>query len=192
MIGIVLFFGTHSVSMFALSLRDRMVSTSPLLWKFGYGVISLVGLVLMSLGYIELKANPTVLYIPPAWLYYIPPVLLLPVFILFLAPYFPGWISRSLRHPQLVAVKSWALSHLLVNGTLGDVLLFGSFLLWGGALRVSIRCQREGAVRPVPGAPPSRVNDIILVIVGLLFYGLFVAWAHYAWFGVDPVIVFRG
>ena len=188
--GMVLFFGMHSVAIVAPSFRDRLAKAKPLAWKGVYSLISIAGFLLIIAGYSESRLQPTVLYTPPAWLYWVPPVLLLPMFILALAPYFPGRISTTTRHPQLIAVKSWALAHLLVNGMLADVLLFGSFLVWGGVLRVAIK-RREIPRKP-PSAPASRANDAIVVILGLALYALFVLWAHSAWFGVDPVIMFRG
>lgn len=185
LLGMLLFFGTHSISAIALPLRDRLAARSEGAWKTTYSLLSLAGLVLIVIGYGQARQDPTVLYTPPAWLYSVVPILLLPTFILFLAPYFPGWIKTKTKHPQLVAVKLWALAHLLVNGTLADVLLFSAFLVWGGAVRVSLKRR---PVRPVPAAPPSKANDFILVVLGLAVYGLFAFWLHARWFGVDPLI----
>ena len=189
LIGLVLFFGMHSASVVALPLRDGLAASKPLVWKSLYSLVSLAGFVLIVIGYAEARLEPQILYTPPAWLYYVPPILLLPMFILFLAPYFPGWISRTTKHPQLTAVKTWAFAHLLVNGTLADVLLFGTFVFWGGAVRFSLKYREP---RPVPSASTSKANDMILVIVGFAAYLAFVFWAHRAWFGVDPLIMFRG
>jgi uncharacterized membrane protein len=186
-IGLVLFFGMHSASVVALPLRDGLAASKPLVWKAVYSLVSLAGFVLIIFGYAEARTEPIILYTPPAWLYYVPAILLLPMFILLLAPYFPGWISRTTRHPQLIAAKSWALTHLLVNGALADVLLFSSFVLWGGAVRLSLKYREP---RPLPSASTSKANDVMLVIVGLAAYFVFVHWAHQAWFGVDPLIMF--
>ncbi|MDH3532794.1 MAG: NnrU family protein, partial [Gammaproteobacteria bacterium] len=105
--GIVLFFGMHSVSILALPLRDRIAAKSDLVWKAAYGLVSLIGIVLMVRGYAELRQTPTVLYVPPAGLRHVAALLMLPVFAFFIAPYFPGRIKRALKHPQLVAVKAW-------------------------------------------------------------------------------------
>lgn len=184
-LGMVLFFGVHSMSVVALPLRDRLAAKSEWGWKGIYGLVSLAGLVLIALGYADTQLEPTVLYTPPGWLYMVVPVLLLPTFVLFLAPYFPGRISFTLKHPQLVSVKLWALAHLLVNGTVADVLLFGVFLLWAVSVRISLKRR---VPRAVPGAPPSGLNDLIVIILGLGVYALFVFWLHQRWFGVDPLI----
>ena len=183
LIGIVLFFGMHSASIVALPLRDRIVAKSENAWKGVYAIASLVGIVLMVRGYADLRQAPSYLYVSPAWLRHVAALLMLPVFAFFIAPYFPGRISKALKHPQLVAVKLWAFAHLLVNGTLADVLLFGSFLVWAVMDRVSLKNR---PARPIAGAPESRTNDIILVVVGLALYAVFALYAHEWLFGVRP------
>ena len=184
LLGIVLFFGIHSMSIFALDLRDTLAAKNELAWKGFYGLVSLIGIVLMVRGYSELRETPTLLYTTPLWMRHVAAVLLLPTFILFFAPYFPGRIRTAAKHPQLVAVKLWSVAHLLVNGTLADVLLFGSFLAWAVADRISMK---KRPTRPVPGAPEAAANDIILVVVGLVVYVAFVFWLHGILFGVNVV-----
>jgi uncharacterized membrane protein len=183
LIGIVLFFGMHSASIVALPLRDRIIANSENAWKGIYSIASLVGVVLMVRGYADLKATPTLLYVAPVWLRHVSALLLLPVFVFFVAPYFPGRIKKALKHPQLAAVKLWALAHLLVNGTLADVLLFGSFLVWAVVDRISLKNR---PARPLPGAPESSMNDVIAVVLGLALYAVFAFWAHEWLFGMRP------
>ena len=183
LIGIVLFFGMHSISIVAEPMRDRFVARSEPGWKAVYGLVSLAGIILMVRGYGDLRQMPTVLYVPPVWLRHVAAVLMLPIFVLFLAPYFPGKIKTTAKHPQLAAVKLWAFAHLLANGTLADVLLFGSFLVWAIADRVSMKRR---VARPISGAPESKFNDLILVVVGLLIYAAFVLWWHEMLVGRRP------
>lgn len=173
----------HSVAIVALPLRDKMAAKSDMGWKAMYAVASLIGIVLMVRGYAELRLTPTVLYVPPMWLRHIAAILMLPAFAFFIAPYFPGRIKAALKHPQLIAVKIWALAHLLVNGNLADVLLFGSFLIWAVVDRVSMK---KRVARPLPGAPESKANDVIVVVVGLLLYVVFVMWGHETLIGMKP------
>jgi len=182
-LGLVLFFGVHSVSIVALPLRDRLAARSELGWKAFYAVVSAIGLVFVVRGYEELRLAPTVLYASPFWLRYAAAVILLPFFALVLAPYFPGRIATAVKHPQLVAVKLWAVAHLLVNGTLADVLLFGSFLIWAVADRISLKRR---PARPVAGMRASAVNDIVVVVMGLAMYVAMVFWLHEIAFGVRP------
>jgi len=183
LLGIALFFGMHSAAIVASPLRDRMSAKSEKGWKAFYGLASLIGIVLMVRGYAELRLTPTVLYVPPVGLRHLGALLMLPVFAFFIAPYFPGRIKRALQHPQLVAVKLWAFAHLLMNGTIADVLLFGSFLVWAIVDRISMKSRDA---RPLPGAPESKANDFIVVVVGLAMYVAFVLWLHEMWIGVRP------
>jgi uncharacterized membrane protein len=184
-VGLVLFLGVHSVSIVALPLRDRLAAKSPIGWRVGYAIVSIVGIVLVTRGYAELRHAPTVLYNSPLWLRHVAAVFLLPTFVLLLAPYLPGRIKRATQHPQLVAVKLWAVAHLMVNGTLADVLLFGSFLAWAVADRISMKSR---PARRVTGAKESPANDVALVIVGLALYAAMVFWLHEAAFGVRPFV----
>jgi uncharacterized membrane protein len=111
-------------------------------------------------------------------------LLMLPVFPLLAAAYLPGRIKAALKHPFLVAVKLWAAAHLLANGTLADVLLFGSFLAWAVADRISLKRRPQ---RPLPGAPERPMNDLIAVVAGLVLYGVFVTWLHQWLIGVAPL-----
>jgi uncharacterized membrane protein len=183
LLGIVLFFGVHSASIVALPLRDRLAARSENAWKAFYAVISLIGIVLIARGYSELRQTPTILYVAPVWLRHVASLLMLPAFAFFIASYFPGRIKNALKHPQLVAVKTWAVAHLLVNGTLADVLLFGSFLVWAVADRVSLKGRVS---RPLPSAPESKSNDVIVIVVGLVLYVAFAFWLHEILFGMRP------
>ncbi len=180
--GLVVFLGAHSVSIVAPGWRNRMaVSLGELRWKGLYGFISLVGFVLLVKGYALARLEPTVLWIPPAGMRHATLLLMLPVFPLLLATYLPGRIRTATKHPTLVAVKLWALAHLLANGMLADVILFGAFLAWAVADRISLKRR---APRPVPAAPSSRANDAIAVVGGLVLYAAFALWLHPLLIGV--------
>jgi uncharacterized membrane protein len=118
------------------------------------------------------------------WTRHLAALLTLPVFPLLLAAYLPGRIKTAAKHPMLLAVKLWATAHLLANGNLADLLLFGGLLAWAVADRISLKRRTP---RPVPGAPPSAMNDAIAVIAGLAIYGLTAFWAHAWLFGVAPL-----
>ncbi|EON91637.1 protein NnrU [Marinobacter lipolyticus SM19] len=183
-IGLVLFLGIHSLSIVNEPLRDRMhASLGELPFKGLYSLASLIGLVLIVWGYGAARMDPTVLYTPPGWLRHLAMLLLIPVFPLLFATYFPGKIKAKLGHPMLVSVKLWALAHLLANGMLYDLLLFGSFLAWAVADRISLKRRSE---RPIATLPASKANDAIAVVGGLVVYVVFVFWAHQWLFGVAP------
>ncbi len=182
-IGLVLFLGMHSVSIFAEGFRNSVAAKSDLGWKAIYGVVSLLGIFLVVKGYAAARLDPVILYTLPMGFRHLSALLMLPVFILFFAPYLPGRIKTATKHPQLIAVKLWAVAHLLVNGTVADVVLFGSFLAWAVADRISMKRR---TVRATPAAPVSALNDVILVVLGLGAYMAFAFWAHAAWIGVAP------
>lgn len=185
-VGLIIFLGIHSISIFAPAFRDGMAArlgARP--WRGVYSLISLIGFALLIWGYGLARLEPVVLYNPPFWTRHVTAVLMLPVFPLFLAPYFPGRIKAALKHPMLVAVKLWALAHLISNGMLADVVLFGGFLAWAVADRISYKHRTQ---RPLQGAPPAPRNDIIVVVVGFVLYILFVLWLHQRLFGVQPIM----
>ena len=180
--GLVVFFAAHSVSIVNERWRDGMVARlGELPWR---GLYSLVGFVLIVWGYGLARQDPIVLYLPPLWLRHVALLLLLFVFPLLLAAYFPGRIKSVTKHPMLVATKLWGVAHLLANGTLADVLLFGGFVVWAVADRISMNRRNQ---RAIPGAPPSRFNDLVAVGGGLALYVVFVLWAHAWLFGVSPL-----
>jgi uncharacterized membrane protein len=180
--GLILFFAPHSVAVMAPSWRNRMeMHLRPRSWKGAYSLLSAAGLILIVLGFAQARRSPVVLYASPAWLHDVTWVMMLPVFPLLFAAYLPGRIQTAARHPMLAAIKLWATAHLLVNGTLADVLLFGSFLIWAVAVRISLK--RRVPV-PVRGAPSSRYNDLLALVLGLALYVLFIFRLHALIIGV--------
>lgn len=174
--GLVIFFAVHSVSIVNEPWRDRMVAQlGERTWQGVYSLLAIAGFVLMVRGYGIARLDPVVLYSPPLWLRHVAMLMLVPVFPLLLATYLPGRIQAATRHPMLIATKLWAFAHLLANGMLADVLLFGCFLAWAVADRISMKRRIQ---RPVPGIPPSKLNDIVAVLLGLVLYVLFVFWLH--------------
>ena len=119
--GLLVFFGIHSISIFAHPLRERLAgSLGEARWKGVYSIVSLGGFLLMLVGYSTLRLEPHLLYVPPAGLRHVAALLMLPVFPLLLATYLPGRIRTAAKHPMLAAVKFWALAHLLANQTRDD------------------------------------------------------------------------
>ncbi len=181
--GLVLFLGMHSAGI--VGIRERAVATlgeGP--WKGLYSLVSLVGFALIYVGYGWARQDAVLLYAPPVWMRHLVLLLMLPVFPMLLAAYFPSRIQRTLKHPMLAGVKLWATAHLLANGMLHDVLLFGGILAWAVIDRISLKRR---PARAVPGAPPGPLNDAIAVVGGLVLYGLFVWKAHLWLVGVPPI-----
>jgi uncharacterized membrane protein len=187
-LGLLLFFAVHLVPT-SPSLRDGLIARfGPQAYKIGYSVLALAGLVLIILGYHKLQLMPgknPVLWDPPGWTRHIAFLLMLPAMILLVASFIPSRIKAKAKHPLLAAIKFWALSHLLVNGDLGSLLLFGSFLAFGVYDRISVK-RRPGA-NPIGTASVGPWNDVLVVIGGLALYALVMFWGHGALIGV-PIV----
>jgi uncharacterized membrane protein len=183
--GLVIFLGVHSLAIVSPGLRARAVAKlGEGGWKGLYAVVAIVGFVVLVWGFALARAAPVVIYTPPPWMRHVTFLLMLPVFPLLLAAYFPGRIKAAMKHPMLAAVKFWALAHLLSNGTLADILLFGGFLAWAVIDRISLKRRPPQQLHTAPARP---FNDVLAVVVGLALYAFFIGWAHVRLFGVSPL-----
>lgn len=183
-LGLALFLGIHSISIVAPAWRERIAARLGNAWRGLYSLITIAGLIVIMMSYGTAHQNPVILYRPPAWTQYATAVLMLPVFPLFLAAYFPGRIKGTLQHPMLISVMLWALAHLIATGLLANVVLFGGFLAWAVADRISYSWRAQ---RPIPTAPSMKLNDVIVIVAGLVIYLVFEHWLHARWIGVQPL-----
>jgi uncharacterized membrane protein len=184
-LGLLIFFGVHSISMAALAWRNRVVERlGKRAWQGLYSLAALIGFYMIISGYGAARATSGILYVTPPWFSWIAAILMLPAFVLALAAVFSGRIQARMRHSLLMAAMLWAIAHLLTNGSVADLLLFGGFLAWSVAVRVSL--ERRPARRPI-ALPPSSRNDVIAVAGGLVLYALFIAGLHARLFGVSPL-----
>jgi uncharacterized membrane protein len=185
LLGLVVFFGIHSVSMVALPWRNQVAERmGKRAWQGLYSVIALIGFYLIISGYGAARLTSSVVYTTPHALRYVAAALMLPAFTLALASVLPGRIQARARHPLLLAATLWAFAHLLTGGSVADLLLFGSFLVWAIAVRISL--VRRPA-RPPIALPRRPLNDLIALVGGLALYALFITWLHLRWFGVSPL-----
>ena len=183
--GLIIFFVVHAISIVNEPWRNQMAGKlGEWPWKGLYSVISIIGFVLIVQGYDMARDDSTVIYLPALWLTHLAMLLLVPVFPLLMATYLPGRISGLAKHPMLLATLLWAFVHLLVNGRLTDILLFGSFLIWAV---LDLNSMRRRTQRSLPGAPDNKYNDLIALVVGLALYGLLVVWLHGVLTGVPLV-----
>ncbi len=184
-LGLCLFLGMHSLGFLAPAWRGRMVARlGQTTWQGMAGVVALVGFALIVWGYGLTRSAPIPLYAPPIWTRHLSLLIMLPVFPLLLATYLPGRIQAAVVHPMLTAVIIWALAHLTANGNLADLLLFGGFLAWSLADRISLLSRQAP---PVQGAPSRKANDLIAIGAGLALYVVFLLWAHKWLIGVSPL-----
>jgi uncharacterized membrane protein len=185
-LGLVLFLGVHSVRVFAegwrTQLRGRLGEQA---YKGLYSVLSVLGFGLIIWGFGQARLQQVQLWVPPVGMRHAAALLTLVAFVLLAAAYVPGnAIKAKLHHPMVLGVKVWALAHLLANGGLAQVVLFGSFLVWAVLdFRSSRQRDRAGqVVYPSGRALPTAVT----VAVGVLLWTGFAFWAHGAWIGVRP------
>jgi uncharacterized membrane protein len=186
-LGLLLFLGVHSVRIVAEDWRGRRVARMGLKpWKGVVTVFSLIGFGLIVWGYGLARQTPVILYSPPIWTRHLAALLMVLSFVLVTAAYVPGTrIKRAVGHPMVAGVKTWAFAHLLANGTLADVVLFGSFLVWAIADYISAR-RRDRAAGMVYVAGPM-TQDVKAVVIGIVAWVVFAFWLHGWLIGVRPL-----
>ena len=185
LLGLFLFITAHSLTFLARGTRAKFISVvGEPRWQGFVSVASLVGMALIVWGYSLARVEPVQIYVPATWVRHVSLLIMLTVFPLLFATYLPGRIQSAAVHPTLMAVTLWSFAHLLANGTLPDVILFWSFFIWSVSHRASYRYR---PAPPIPGAGPSKYNDLIAVGGGLAIYVLFLLWVHAWLFGVSPL-----
>jgi len=168
-LGLLLFFGVHTLTT-QRELRARVIASSGEGgYKIGYSLVSALGLVLIVWGFAHYRATGWIdVWQPPTAFKHLTVALMLPAVILVVASYIRGRIYTRLKHPMLTGIKLWAAAHLLANGDLGSIILFGSFLGWAVFDRISLKHRADSGAPPIPVGGPS--NDLIAVAVGLVAY----------------------
>lgn len=185
-LGLVLFLGSHSTRIVAEGWRaQRIAAMGELPWKAVYSIVAIAGFVLIVYGYGESRLSPVYLWNPPVWTRHLAALLTIPAFVLLAAAYVPGnRIKAAVGHPMVAGVKVWAFSHLVANGTLADLVLFGSFLAWAVLDFIAARKRDRAAGARYPAG--SMAKDAIVFVTGLAAWAGFAFWAHGAWIGVRP------
>jgi uncharacterized membrane protein len=185
-LGLLLFLGTHSVRIVADGWRSATIARiGEGAWKGLYSVLAIAGFVLIVWGYGLARQEPVVLWAPPVATRHVASLLTLVAFVLLFAAYVPrNAIKAKLKHPMVLAVKVWAFAHLLSNGTLADLLLFGAFLLWAVLDFRSARGRDRAAGTVYP--PGTLAGTAGAVVVGVAAWAAFAFWLHAAWIGVAP------
>ena len=185
-LGLLIFIGMHSIRLVSPSWRDAQVARfGQDRWKGMFAVASLVGFVLIVWGYGLARRSPTVWWTPPRGIEHLTALLVLIAFVLIAAAYVPGnRIKRAIGHPMMAGAAIWALGHLLANGSLNAIVLFGVFLIWGtvGTL-VSRSRDRVAGVRYPPG---TLAGDAKAVVIGLIAWAIFAFELHRWLIGVSP------
>jgi uncharacterized membrane protein len=185
-LGLLIFLGTHSVRIYADGWRTAKIAQfGEGGWKGIYSVVSIIGFVLVVVGYGEARMHPVVLWSPPVWTRHIAALLTLVAFVLIACAYVKGTrIKAAIGHPMIAGVKVWAFSHLLANGTLADVVLFGSFLAWAIVDFIASRRRDRANGTRYPAGAIGR--DALAAVAGLVAWAAFAFYLHAMWIGVRP------
>jgi uncharacterized membrane protein len=167
-IGLIALLGAHVFVTFR-EARERMIGQ---IGHNGYralfSIVSIVGLALIVWGFAEYRAHEWLqIWSPPAFMRHITVLLMLFASIFMVAAFVPSHIKVRLKHPMLASVKTWALAHLLSNGDLGAIVLFGSFLAWGVYARIAAKKRGDVGTKT---APSGWTNDAIVIVVGIIVY----------------------
>jgi uncharacterized membrane protein len=176
-VGLAAFIGGHAFVTFRAERAAVIARLGEGPYKGLFALVALAGIVLISFGFGQYRGAGLIeVWHPPGWIRHVTVALMWPAVICVVAAYVRGDIQRRLKHPMLVGVKLWALAHLIANGDLGGIILFGSILAWAVFDRITLKRRSD------PGAPaiPSggRRNDVIAVVVGTLLYLALGFWFH--------------
>jgi uncharacterized membrane protein len=187
LIGLGLFLGIHSLQSLAPQVRQNsMARWGPLGFKAVYAAVAVLGLYLLVQGYSQARLDPVVLWTPPRGMQHATILLMWVAMVLLVATYVPGnQIKAKLRHPMTLSVKVWALGHLLSNGNLADVLLFGGFLVWSVLV---FRAARKRDRQNLHSAPDGKLlGTLLAVVVGTGVWAAFLMGGLHVWLvGVMP------
>lgn len=185
--GLVLFLGCHSLRIGPASLRDGLVQRLGAGgFKGLYSIVSLIGFALIIWGYGQARLTPTPVWLPPVATRHIAILLMLPALILMVAAYVPGNVLKAkLHHPMVLSVKVWALAHLLSNGNLADILLFGSFLIWA-VFNFRAARQRDRA-NPTEAGTSKPLALILTLVLGTGAWAALIMGGHRLLIGVSPL-----
>lgn len=193
LIGLVVFFAAHAVPMVPALRRSAVEAVGANLYLGAFALVSAFGLVLIVLGYGDLQfggPGNRELWSPPTWTRHVAFLLMIPVFVFLVAAYVPSRIRDALRHPMLIAIKIWALAHLLANGDLASVILFGSFLAFAVIDRISVKKRATAGMSargPLGDRSGGLGGDVAVVVIGLGLY-VFMMFVGHEWLIGVPLI----
>jgi uncharacterized membrane protein len=177
-VGLAVFLATHVFVSFREARASVIERVGLSLYRTLFAIVSLVGLALIIWGYAQYRAHDLIqLWSPPAFMRHITIGLVFFAAIFIVAAFFPSHIKTRLKHPMLAGVKAWALAHLLSNGDLGSVLLFGTFLAWGVYARIAAKRRGDFGAAATP-APDGWTSDVIVVALGTAIFLALGFWFH--------------
>lgn len=176
-LGLAMFIGGHTFVTFRDQRAAVIARMGEKSYKGLFGLLSIIAVILIGYGFAQYRATGWVdLWYPPRWTRYVAEAMMWPACVCVFAAYFPGDIKRWLKHPLLVAVKLWAVAHLITNGDLGSIILFGSLLAWAVFDRITLKYRTDAGALAFPTG--GRGNDIMAVVLGTLLYVILGYWFH--------------
>jgi uncharacterized membrane protein len=177
-IGLAAFLGSHTLVALRPQRAAVIARTGEGAYRGLFSLVSLLGILLIGYGFALYRAGGFIdIWMPPRWTRHVTGLLVWPAIIAIVAAYVPSEIKRVLKHPMLVGVKLWAVAHLLSNGDLGSIILFGSILAWAVYDRISLK-RRPDAPAPAVATSGGYRNDFIVVVIGTLVYFVLGFWFH--------------
>jgi uncharacterized membrane protein len=169
-IGLVILLGAHVFVTFRQARAGLIAQLGQIGYRVLFAAVAIIGLALVVWGYAEYRAHEWIqVWTPPAVMRHVTVGLMLFAVIFITAAFIPSHIRQKLKHPMLASVKTWALAHLLSNGDLGSIILFGSFLAWGVYSRIAAKRRGDMGAAAKP-APAGWTGDIIVVVLGIAIY----------------------
>ncbi|KWF63042.1 NnrU family protein [Burkholderia pseudomultivorans] len=185
-LGLAIFLGVHSVRIVADGWRSATIARiGEKGWKAGYSIASIIGFVLIVRGYGIARENATLLWVSPVGVRHLTGMLTAIAFVLISASYVPrNRIKTLVGHPMVAGVMVWAIAHLLANGTLHAVVLFGAFFVWSlvDFIVSRARDRRDGVRYPAGGLR----GDVVAVVGGVVVWAVFALFLHGWLIGVRP------
>jgi uncharacterized membrane protein len=180
--GLILFLGIHGFTMLRSPRAALITKLGEVPYKIGYTIASLIGFTVIVVGFASYRASGYIpLWEPPVWTKHLSALLMLPVLPLLFSAYAKGFVKARLKHPMILAVKTWALAHLFANGDLGSMMLFSGFLAWAVAAFISMRRR---PVDPASAFVPNPGQDAAAILGGLIAYAAMIFGLHRYLIGV--------
>jgi uncharacterized membrane protein len=186
--GLIVFLGVHSVRIFADGWREAQIAKmGEGAYKGVYSLASALGLALIVFGYAQARAAPVLLWSPPLWTRHLSALLMLFAFVLLAAAYVPrNHIKPAVKHPMVLGVKIWAAGHLLANGNLADLVLFGAFLAW--AVFDFSAARKRDRLHGRVDVKGTLAGDVATIVVGVVAWAAFALYLHAWLIGVQPFV----
>jgi uncharacterized membrane protein len=182
-LGLVLFLGAHVFVSLRAERAKFIERFGDSAYKWVISLVSAAGLIVIGWGFAQYRATGWVdIWYPPSWTRHVTVALVWPAIICITAAFIQGRIKRALKHPMIVGVKLWAVAHLISNGDLGSIILFGSILAWAVYDRISFKFRTDDGASPLAGVLPAGMSDatkdILAVVLGTVIYLALGFWFH--------------